>query len=293
MIGSMSVTIEILPQTGSRVDATARVIGPGDTDYKIPISVTKTIQAVWGIADSQLEAALAALIKDVMGITGTASEPPVGGYWFDSYNSESTVRETLNRIRNLGQAAFLKNPSTRNQISDIFGGAILTELERIDSIFFANANMRLTKPLDYSFERSQAEQDLGSPPTDNAGLLYRICILSVLIDAFAVRRSGENPNTPSLKALTNWVATQRSVPDARLVTEPFAKVKDLRKQYPIHEHFVAGTAGQKTIRDEVIAAETFFGFKPHYDDATKWKAVTDAFKSGLSELEALVATSRS
>ncbi len=36
---------------------------------------------------------------------------------------------------------------------------------------------------------------------------------------------------------------------------------DLRKQYPIHEHFENDSEGQRVVRNEV-AAEEFFGFNP-------------------------------
>jgi len=42
----------------------------------------------------------------------------------------------------------------------------------------------MTNPLSFGFGRSEAEDDLGTPHEDNAGFLYRACILSVIIDGF-------------------------------------------------------------------------------------------------------------
>jgi len=288
MIGTMTVEIDILPRTGSRVDAMARVIGPGETDYTFPISISSTIQAIWGIQDDLLEDTLKGLVYDMFSsIVGTASAPPENGYWFDSYNSESTIKATLDRMRNVGQVPYLKNPTSQDQISRIFGGGLLSEIERIDGVFFQKTGMRFVNALDYAFERSEAEHDLGTPPADNPGLLYRICILSVIVDALSVHRAGENPDTPSLRALTNWLEERLGRDEARRITEAFARVKDLRKQYPIHEHFAADASGQRKVRDEVEAASTYFGFQPHHDYAAKWKSITDAFKAAIAELDGI------
>ncbi len=283
MIGEMLIQVEILQRTGSRTDTLVRVKGPGETDYHFPLSITSTIQHIWGVGDDQLEEALQGLVYDMFSsIVGTASAPPENGYWFDSYNSESTIKATLDRIRNLGTTPFLKNAGASDRISSIFGGGILSELERIDGSLFEKTGMRLVTALDYAFERSEAEQDLSSPPNDNASFLYRICILSVIIDSFGVRRAGENKDTPSLRALTSWLKEQAGQDDARRISEAFARIKDLRKQYPIHEHFVPDAHGQRVVRDEVEAANAYFGFLPHDDYPAKWKKVTDAFKLSLT-----------
>jgi hypothetical protein len=41
MIGEMRATISLQPTTGDRVDAVARVIVPGDSDYSFPIAITR------------------------------------------------------------------------------------------------------------------------------------------------------------------------------------------------------------------------------------------------------------
>lgn len=290
MIGEMLIEVEVLPRTGSRTDTLVRVKGPGETDYRFPLSVTSTIQHIWGIGDDQLEEALKSLVYEMFSsIVGTASAPPENGYWFDSYNSESTVKATLDRMRNLGQIPFLKNAGASDRISSIFGGGVLSELERIDGVLFGKTGLRLVTALDYAFERSEAEQDLSSPPADNANFLYRVCILSVAIDGFGVRRASENTSTLSLRALTNWLGDHVGQDEARRITEAFARIKDLRKQYPIHEHFVPDASGQRVVRDEVEKANTFFGFLPHDDYAAKWKKITDAFKQAVAKLDKIIA----
>lgn len=284
MIGQSSVFVRILPRTADRADAIARILGPGDTDYQLPVSITGTVQAIWGIPEEDLEAVIGELVGQIMSILGTASAPPSKGLWFDSYNSEPTIKGTLDRMRNLGVVAYLRDSSSE-QISNIFGGGILSEIERISSVVLAKYGLPLVGPLDYAFERSQAERDLATPPADNPGLLYRICILSVIIDALKLRCPTESKDTKSLKALTNFLASQSSEPRARTLTEAFARVKDLRKQYPIHEHFAPDINGQKKIRDEVERAAAFFGFSDLDDSTTRWQKITSVFKAALSAIE--------
>jgi hypothetical protein len=286
MIGEMQVAVSVQPRTGDRVDAIANVRGPGDTDYNVPISITGTIQAIWGIPDSGIQAALEVLIRELFTIIGTSAKPPVNGFWFDSYNSDVTIQETLNRVRNFGQTSFLKDPTPIDQISRTFGGGILSEIERIDGIVFQRTGLRFAGTLDYAFVRSEAEQDLGSPPADNAGLLYRICILSVIIDGFRIKLPGEAAG--SLKALENWLADKVGITEARRMTEPFARVKDLRKQYPLHEHFITDTTGQLVVREEVDAANGFFAFRPHDDVTAKWKNITDSFKVAVADVGRII-----
>lgn len=291
MIGEMLVAVRILPRTGDRVDAIANIKGPGETDYSVPVSISGTIQAVWGISDPDVKTALESLVYELFTIIGTSAAPPENGYWFDSYNSESTVQETLNRIRNLGQAPFLKNPIGLDRVSSLFGGGILSEIERIDGVIFQKTKLRLASALDYAFVRSEAEHDLGTPPADNPGLLYRVCILSVIIDGFGIRLPTENTKTKTLKALENWIASRVGTEEARRITESFARIKDLRKQYPIHEHFAADVNGQKIVRSEVESANAFFKFQPHDDVTAKWKKITDSFKTSLVEIEKIIGES--
>jgi hypothetical protein len=47
-------------------------------------------------------------------------------------------------------------------------------------------------------------------------------------------------------------------------------VKDLRKQYPIHEHFYRDAAGERRRRREVVAAEEYFGYRRETEPAGNW-----------------------
>ena len=94
----------------------------------------------------------------------------------------------------------------------------------------------------------------------------------------------------SLAALTNWLAARLGMDRARELTEPFARVKDLRKQYPIHEHY-EDAAGERVVRSEIQQAIEYFGFLPHHDHAAKWKRVVDRFMQALSDLEDAATTS--
>ena len=180
MIGDMKITVTVLPRTGDRTDTSIRVVGPGETDYTFPLAVTRTAQTIWKLNDDALRRGLEELARGIMEIRGTSRTPPEAGYWFDSANSENTTAETLNKIRNFGDAGFLKDRTVSDEIAAIFGGGLLVELERINETFAEQTGMRLVRPLDYAFEASEATADLGSPPSTKAEFLYRICILSHL-----------------------------------------------------------------------------------------------------------------
>jgi hypothetical protein len=249
-IGRLDVSVEIRSAGGGCRDALIRAVGPGDTDYTFPLSITGTIQATWRISDRDLESALRDLVTGIIEIRGTASAPPEDGYWFDSCNSESSVKETLNKMRNFGVAQFLRHHTVGDEIGQIFAGNLLADIQRADQLF-AEHGPRLIESLDYAFEYSEATADLRSPPATKAAFLYRICILSVIVDRFGIRLPTEETATKSLQALTNWVATKKPADEARKLTEAFARVKDLRRQYPIHEQFETDGAGQKAVRKEL------------------------------------------
>ena len=279
-----TITIETLGKTGSRTDFLVRVIGPGDTDYRFPLSVTDTILAVWGGDPNQIARELT---ETIVNMHGTASAFPEDGFWFDSYNSESTVRETLNKIRNLSTTPFLKNRPPADQISAIYGGDILDKLEQLSFKFFEVANRPLMGSLDYAFERSEADTDLGSPATSKPEFVYRICILSVLIDGFRLRLNGEKSDTPSLIALRNWLTDRFDADTAERLTETFRQIKRLRKQYPIHEHFEKDPEGQRRVREEITEAENYFAFRDEtFGFEERWKKLTDAFKKSIDDLSA-------
>lgn len=277
--------MQTLGKTGSRSDFLARVIGPGETDYNFPVAISDTILAIWG--DDPADTA-EQLVETLVRLHGTSSAFPGEGYWFDSYNSESTLTETKNKIHNFGGTPFLKHRAPADAIAAIFGGDILDKLEQLSHKFFLTIGQPLIGSLDYSFERSEADSDLGSPPNNKAELLYRVCILSVLIDGFRLRLPTEPNRNGSLAALKNWFERQYDASHAAALTETFKMIKNLRKQYPIHEHFERDQAGQRVVRDEVVQAEQYFGFRDIGDMPAKYKRLTDTFKKALDDIADII-----
>ncbi len=279
-----TTTVEILGKTGSRSDFLVRVVGPSDTDYRFPLSISDTILAIWGATDGGIDAAKE--LADVIVYShGTSNAFPEEGYWFDSYNSEDSVHETLNKIHNFSTTPFLKHRPPSDQISAIFGGDILDKLEQLSFKFFEVTTNPLVGSLDYAFERSEADSDLGTPATNKPEFVYRICILSVLIDGFRLRLNDEKSDTPSLVALRNWLADRFDAETAARLTETFRQIKKLRKQYPIHEHFERGQEGQRRVREEITEAEGYFEFRDQsFGFEERWKKLADAFKRAIDDL---------
>jgi hypothetical protein len=285
-----TITVETLGKTGSRSDFLIRVVGPGETDYRFPLSISDTILAVWGISENESETA-----KEIAGVIvyshGTANAFPEEGYWFDSYNSENSVHETINKIHNLSTTPFLKHRTPSDQISAIYGGDILDKLEQLSFKFFEVTTHPLMGSLDYAFERSEADSDLGSPATSKPEFVYRICILSVLIDGFRLRLNNERSDTPSLVALRNWLTDRFDAETATRLTETFRQIKRLRKQYPIHEHFEKDLEGQRRVREEITEAENYFDFRDEsFGFEERWKKLTDAFKKAIDDLSDSLST---
>jgi hypothetical protein len=283
-----NIIVEILGKTGSRSDFLVRVIGPGETDYQFPLAISDTTLAIWGANDNGSRAAKE-LVGAIVYSHGTSRAFPEEGYWFDSYNSESTIKETINKIHNFSTAPFLKHRSPTDQISAIYGGDILDKLEQLSFKFFDVTGHPLMGSLDYSFERSEADYDLGSPATNKPEFVYRLCILSVLIDGFRIRLNTESSRTGSLGALRNWLADRLDAGTATSLTETFRQVKQLRKQYPIHEHFERDQAGQRRVRDEVTGAETYFAFRDEtFGFEERWKKLSDAFKKAIDDISSVL-----
>jgi hypothetical protein len=278
------IIVEVLGKTGSRTDFLVRVIGPGDTDWRFQLSISDTILAVWGATDNGIRAAKE-IVDTIVLSHGTAGAFPEEGYWFDSYNSENTVRETINKIQNFSTTPFLKHRSPSDQISAIYGGDILDKLEQLSFKFFDVTGRPLMGSLDYAFERSEADSDLGSPAANKPEFVYRLCILSVLIDGFRLRLNSEITRTGSLGALKNWLADRFDAETAKSLTETFRQIKQLRKQYPIHEHFERDQAGQRRVREEVTEAETYFEFRDgSFGYEERWKKLCDFFKRAIDNL---------
>lgn len=275
MIGRMDVTVDALPPTGDRADFSVRVVGPGDTDHRFPLSLTRTILTIW---DEGAESAARELVDTLIHSHGTAGAFPTNGFWFDSYNSAPTVRETQNKILNSSWKAFLHASARTSLGSDLFNA-----LEELDAALIARRGQPGLRSLDVLFEPSQALEDLASEAKDNAHFVFRICILSGIVD----RLNFEHSNG-SLNGLREWLAREVGAPEADALTKTFQQVKNLRKQYPIHEHFSVDPEGDRRRRREVVGAEEYFRFRSASEWAENWHKVLTSFSQAVHELRVAI-----
>jgi hypothetical protein len=290
MIGHMEFEVNNIQQQGIRMSADVLVrhawSNTEGNEHVYPLTITTELLESWGFKPPQAENAikelLTALYDGVVGFLAVSSNPPPEhGYWFDTHNSKPSIRETVAVFINAqDHLPFLSNPADKHRISGIFGGAILCELERADALAFQHKGQRLLGDLDTSFDRSRAVHDLSTQPDDEKDLGHKINLLATIIDKFNIRKSDEAKGVKSIKALENWLAGIVGDQKAREITQPFARIRDLRNQYPVHDQY------EKTRqpRPAVAAAETYFGFRDIDDAAAKWKKVCDAFRGGVQEV---------
>lgn len=279
MIGTQTITLSKLPKLGDRDDFEARIVGPGDTDYTVPISLTGTVLAIWG---ENSEIAAKELIRVIFDVICTAGAPPEGGFWFDSYNSLETVKDTGNKIRNFGVAQFTKG-GLRNAFVRSIGETLFEQKDKVDAFFVANFGFEFFRSFEDAFEDSRAIDDLSTQPRDHANFIYRICILSGFIDHFSVRLPTEKSETSSLVAFRSWLTDKLDSLRATRLTETFRMIKNLRKQYPIHEHFdIDVKSGVRTQREVVRQAEAYFGFRGSFEQ--DWLTVFRRFEESFSEI---------
>lgn len=292
-IGGQTVTAESLPKIGDREDFTVRVVGPDpSTDFRVPLSITGTALSIWGNPNPQDAAEqLAVTIFDV---AGTAKQPDPEGFWFDSYNSGTSIRDTQNKIRNESVRPFFKNEATAEFYVKLLGFGIRKKLEEIDMFFLAKFGRVFFKSLDDAFEVSRMTDDLNSPPGDNAHFLYRIGILAGIIDHFAVEPSGgalkhncsvcgRSCTRGPLQSFKDWLVGELGQEKAGELTKPFQMIKNLRKQYPIHDHFET-ISGERRLRKEVLSANEFFGITDPKAYETNWNLVVVKFGETISAI---------
>ena len=251
MIGTQTITATHLPKVGDREDFSMRAVGPGETDYNFPLSMTGTILAIW---QEDPKHAAEYLTRNILGVIGTASAPPEEGFWFDSYNSGDTLKETADKVRNYGIKSFTKG-KIRNAFIRLLGEELFDEKEKLDKFFVSKYGYEFFRSFEDAFEDSQAIEDLSTPAKDNAHFLYRICILSGFIDHINVRVAQESTSVLSLQALKNWLKINLDERRANDLTKTFQMIKNLRKQYPIHEHFTITAEGRRVVRDEIREAK--------------------------------------
>lgn len=278
MIGTLQITYKLQPKIGDRDDYLVRAVGPGNTDYSFPLSITRTLLSIWGGNSSDY---VEELVRSLFKISGTASPPPEKGFWFDSYNSKDTLKDTKNLIANKGIRPFVKG-GIEDRFVNLFGNNLFSIKIEIDNFFETNFNRDFFRSFEDAWEDSQVIDDLNLPAKDHAHFLYRICILSVFIDHIMVRLDDEDSTTLSLRALENWLAGKLDRQEARRLTETFARVKDLRKQYPIHETYKISGDGNRLVRRELQLAKKYFDLDDSYGD--DWNKVSIKFNEAMQNI---------
>ena len=289
----MQIAVKIVSRIGARINAEVKVthiMGSDEsTIYAFPLAVTTSLQHAWGIQDDEIGDGIKSLIAEMYdGSIGLNLTAPKYGYWFDQHNSAATVRDTVNKMRNEGRKWFLQNPAEEDRISDIFGGAILTELEQADERVLQKTGQHLFRKPDRAFERSQVVSDLSTPPTNDQDFINKVAILSVIIDNFGLKRTKEAKGPGSLDALKNWLIDKVGEGEAQRLTAAFAHIRGLRNQYPLHNRYDRVSNSQAVERNRVKAATQYFGFLDHDDCTAKWKKVCRHFRQAVQELERVV-----
>lgn len=276
--GTLEISFAELPKIGDRDDFKVRVVGPGETDYSFPLSITRTISSIWG---NKPDEATKLLTQSLIKVYGTAKAPPEEGFWFDSYNSGNTLRETQNIIANKGITPFRKGAVNQAFVKQ-FGNDLFALKEELNSFFINNHGRELFSSFEDAFEDSEAIEDLNNPPKDKAHFLYRVCILSVFIDHFNIRKEDEEKKTGSLQAFRKWLQKELDEDKANELIRPFQMIKNLRKRYPIHEEYEVNADGIRKIRKEVKSANEYFGLKDSYED--DWHKVMTIFAEALIDI---------
>lgn len=285
MIGRMDIQLERLPPAGDRNDYSVRVFGPGDTDYSFPLSITRTALTVWSRHGSDVtdESIRGRLAQTIVELHGTATPFPERGYWLDSYNAETTLEQTCNKMRAVGITAFQRDKTVSDDVRNALGEDVLAVVDRANEHALEHHGQELLRSLDLAFEPSEAQEDLGTDPRDKPGFVYRVCILSVIIDRFGLGRPDHGPSSGSLQDLRSWLEGRVDAATVEAITQPLRMVKYLRKQYPIHEHYEETAEGQRQVRRELRQAREFFGFRER-DHARNWNRVKRAFIRALELL---------
>lgn len=254
------------PKKGDREDFIVHVIGPDPSnDFYVPLSITGTALTIWGNNDDK--AVAEELAEAIFNVIGTATQPPEEGFWFDSFNSEDTVRGTVDKIANVGSKPFTKNPSSALFLRSL-GHDLNKKLMDLDEIFTLKYGTPFFKSLEDLAEGSQMVEDLNTPSKNNAEFLYRVCILSSIIDHFNVYLTPEDdhlcncgkrhkPSEGSLQALKRWLANKLDENQSKNLTITFQMIKKLRKQYPIHDHYETAN-NIRRVRDGIKDANIYF-----------------------------------
>ena len=256
-----TITLTQLGKTGSREDFLVRVQGPEPTtDETFPLSVSDTISAIWNLS---IDDASAQLADRLVYSHGTASAFPEGGYWFDSYNSASTLQQTLNKIDTDGSRYF-----QRFSREELLGNELYELFKELNTIFQLKFGLDFIaeSSLDSLVERSRATEDLSSEAKDHAHFIYRVCILSAIIDRFNFKDFDRNDPKGSLNGLRTWLTEKFSEEVAKELTSTYQMVKNLRKQYPIHGNFTTNRSGEQLRVKAIADAEVYFELRDSFSE---------------------------
>lgn len=277
------ITVQRLDKIGDREDFLVRAVGPGETDYSFPLSISGTAVAIW---ESEPDESAKFLANELLAVSGTAKVPPREGFWFDSFNSGDSLKETSNKIRNFGIEPFIKNRTASDNYRNLLGDELFSKIDQLNNDFTFKFSREFITALDCAFEFSQVKEHLNNPPKDLANFLIRICILSGIIDHLNVRLPEEKKNTPTLIAFKNWLAIKIGSTQAEVILKPFLMVKYLRKQYPIHDNYRITEKGVRIEREEISQAKQFFNTSE--DFAESWHNVLTKFGGVLDEIITIV-----
>ncbi len=281
MIGSLEIKVlKELPKTGDRFDYIVQISGPGESIYKKQASITRTLVSVWGFTeDAKRKAAIVDLVHAIIKVIGTASEPPGDGFWFDTYNAEETLEETIRQVPNKAHS-YIKGRTVRDEMVLYVGNEIMDLLDGVEGKFEEKIGKRFIRSLDRAFERSQAVDDMNNPPNDRANYLYRICILSVILDRLNFGEYDDEGR--SLMGFSSWLRETYGEDFAEAVTEPLFKLKRLRRQYPLHEHYEE-VEGELLPRQDLVEAQEYFDTS-NTDFSSDWHKVSQRFKQSFEKL---------
>ena len=256
------ITVEELPRTGAREDFLIRMVGPGDTDYSFPVSMTYTALGIWQTDGATAAAAFAEVLAE---LHGTAEAFPDEGFWFDSYRIADSVKATCDLMRERGWKTFL-HPAAKESL----GAELFNALADLDSVRLDRWGSLFLRSLDVLFEPNQALEDLESEADDHPHFIYRVCILCGIMDRFDFES-----DVGSLNGLKAWLAELGGEDAASDLTETYFMLRRLRRQYPIHEQYDVDAMGFKSRRSDVLEAETYFGLDGSH--AADWKRVRERF----------------
>ncbi len=281
MIGNLDIkVIEELPKIGDRFDYRVQIVGPGETDYKKQASITRTLVSVWDLDnDAKRRDAVEKLVSSIIKIIGTASEPPGEGFWFDTFNTGDTLDTTIKEIPNK-PLTFIKGLTVRDEMALYIGDEIISLLEKINEKYEKKTGEKFYKSLDHAFVRSQAVEDMNNPPNDRANFLYRICILSVILDRLNFTQYDNRRR--SLVGFSIWLEQNYGQQFASETTEPLFKLKILRRQYPLHEHYEE-IEGKLQTRLDLVEAERYFDVQ-NTNFAGDWHKVSQKYKQAFESI---------